>query len=382
MNPLFQNLPVSIFERMSLLAAEHRAVNLGQGFPDFGWPEPLLDEAARLLRSASNQYAPSRGLPALRDAICTFYAERQGLILHPDQLVVTGGATEAIAAILLAALSPGDAAVIVAPAYDAYAPMIRRAGAEVQEVALRPPSWALTRDMLEVAVTPATRMLIVNNPHNPTGRLFGADELAAIVAVARAHDLMILSDEVWEEVLPEGATIVSLAALAPERVVKVGSAGKIFQLTGWKIGWLAAPPELAAVFARAHQYLTFALPPNLQAAVAVGLARPEWLAPTRPAFARARQRLAEGLEGAGYRLLPSDATYFQCVDLAGSGIALEDQAFADLAVRQAGVAVIPLSVFYEGVPETGLVRLCFAKVDDAIDRGVEAMARARELALR
>lgn len=381
MNPQFQAMPVSIFEQMSLAAAKHGAINLGQGFPDFGWPEPLLQEAARLVQEGSNQYPPSRGLPVVREALSGFYAERQGLALAPEQFVITSGATEAIAAVLLAALSPGDAAVVIAPAYDAYAPLIRRAGADVQEAVLRPPSWTIDRALLEAAVTPATRLLVINNPHNPIGRVLTDEELHAIVAVARQHDLLILSDEVWEEVIAPGARLTSLAALAPERTIKVGSAGKLFSLTGWKVGWAAAPAELASVIARAHQYLTFATPPHLQAAVAVGLAHPEWLDRPRQGFARARQRLASGLEGAGYALLPSEGTYFQCVDLRASGIEMDDRAFADLAVERAGVAVIPLSPFTEGEPERGLVRLCFAKRDGTIDAGIAAMAEARRLAL-
>ena len=380
MNPQFENMPVSIFEEMSLAAARHGAINLGQGFPDFGWPEPLLDEAARLLRTGSNQYPPSRGIPALRDALAAFYAERQGLALSPDQFVITSGATEAIAAILFAALQPGDGAIVIAPAYDAYVPLIRRAGGTVQEVSLRPPDWRLDGAMLEAAVTPTTRLIVVNNPHNPTSRVLATDELQAIVRTARNHDLLILSDEVWEEVLAPGARFTSLAALAPERTVKVGSAGKIFSLTGWKVGWAAAPEALTSVIAKAHQYLTFATPPHLQAAVATGLRRPEWLAPQRELFARARSRLATGLERVGYALLPSEGTYFQCVDLKASGITLDDRSFAALAVEQAGVAVIPLSPFTEGQPNRGLVRLCFAKRDETIDAGIAAMARARVLA--
>lgn len=380
MNPQFEQMPVSIFEEMSLAAARHGAINLGQGFPDFGWPEPLLDEAARLLREGSNQYPPSRGLPQLRQALSQFYAVRQGLALDPEQFVVSSGATEAIAAILLAALQPDDGAVIIAPAYDAYAPLIRRAGGQVQEVVLRPPSWRISRDLLAVAVTPSTRLLVVNNPHNPTGRVLDGEELAAIVDVAREHDLLILSDEVWEEVLAPGARFTSLTALAPERVIKVGSAGKIFSLTGWKVGWAAAPREIAGTIARAHQYLTFATPPHLQAAVAFGLAHPDWLDAPREGFARARERLASGLVAAGYALLPGEGTYFQCVDLRASGIALDDRRFAALAVEQAGVAVIPLSPFTESHPERSLVRLCFAKRDETIDKGVAAMARARDLA--
>ncbi|WP_338504330.1 aminotransferase class I/II-fold pyridoxal phosphate-dependent enzyme [Sphingomonas kaistensis] len=380
MNPQFEAMPVSIFEEMSLAAARHGAVNLGQGFPDFGWPEPLLDEAARLLREGSNQYPPSRGLPVLREALAAFYADRQQLALAPEQFVVTSGATEAIAAVLLAALEPGDGAIVIAPAYDAYAPLIRRAGGMVQEVVLRPPSWRIDRDLLAAVVTSATKMLVVNNPHNPTGRVLDAEELAAVVAVAREHDLLIVSDEVWEEVLAPGARFTSLASLAPERTIKIGSAGKIFSLTGWKVGWAAAPRQLADVIARAHQYLTFATPPHLQAAVATGLRHIEWLDAPREGFGSARRRLAEGLEAAGFVLLPSEGTYFQCVDLVASGIALDDRTFADLAVAHAGTAVIPLSPFTEGKPERGLVRLCFAKHDATIDAGIAAMTKARELA--
>jgi aspartate/methionine/tyrosine aminotransferase len=374
-------MPVSIFEEMSLAAAQHGAVNLGQGFPDFGWPEPLLDEAARLLREGSNQYPPSRGLPILREALSGFYSARQGLDFAPEQFVVTSGATEAIAAVLMAAIKPGDGAIVIAPAYDAYAPLIRRAGGKVQEVVLRPPAWRIDDQRLEAAITPATRLLVVNNPHNPTGRVLDAAELDALIRVARRHDLLILSDEVWEEVLAPGATFTSLAALAPERTIKVGSAGKIFSLTGWKVGWAAAPRELADVIARAHQYLTFATPPHLQAAVAFGLRHPDWLNAPRAGFARARSRLADGLQAAGYALLPGEGTYFQCVDLRASGIELDDRDFARLAVERAGVAVIPLSPFTEGQPERGLVRLCFAKHDATIDAGIAAMAKARDLAV-
>nr|WP_168070971.1 aminotransferase class I/II-fold pyridoxal phosphate-dependent enzyme [Sphingomonas kaistensis] len=374
-------MKVSIFEEMSLAAARHGALNLGQGFPDFGWPDPLLDEAARLVREGSNQYPPSRGLPVLREALTAFYADRQGLTLTPEQFVVTSGATEAIAAVLLAALEPGDGAIVIAPAYDAYAPLIRRAGGHVQEVVLRPPTWQVDRASLEAVITPATRLLVVNNPHNPTGRLLDARELQLLADVAREHDLLILSDEVWEEVLAPGVRFTSLASIAPERTIKVGSAGKIFSLTGWKVGWAAGPAELASVIARAHQYLTFATPPHLQAAVAFGLGHGEWLDGPRHGFARARQRLAEGLERAGYALLPSEGTYFQCVDLRASGIGLDDRAFATLAVEQAGIAVIPLSPFTEGEPERGLVRLCFAKRDETIDGAIAAMATARQLAL-
>ena len=201
MTNAFADLTTSIFEVMSLAAARHGAVNLGQGFPDFGWPEPLLAEAARLLREGSNQYAPSRGLPALRTAVAAHYQRHHGLPCAPDEVLVTSGATEAIAAAILALIGDGDEVIVMTPAYDAYAPLIRRAGGMVVEVALQPPGWRIEAAALEAAVTAQTRMIILNNPHNPTGRLFDRAELEAVAAVAEAHDLLVLSDEVWEQVL-------------------------------------------------------------------------------------------------------------------------------------------------------------------------------------
>ena len=385
MNPLYETMATSVFERMSLAAAQHQAVNLGQGFPDFGWPEPILEAAAQALIGGSNQYAPSRGLAVLREAVAGHYRRHHGLGLDADGVCVTSGATEALAAAILATVEPGDEVIVMTPAYDAYAPLIRRAGGVVREVALAPPGWRIEREALAAAVTSRTRAIIFNNPHNPTGRLFDAGELEAVASVARAHDLIVISDEVWEHLLMDGQEFVPLARLdgMAARTLKCGSAGKIFSLTGWKIGWIAAAPELATLAARAHQFLTFASAPNLQAAVAFGLAEGDaWLAPMRRDFARARDRMRSGLETANYAVLPSAATYFLIIDLAASGIGLDDEAFARMAVEQAGVAVIPLSPFAEQDPPRHLVRLCFAKQDATIDAGVAAMTRARGLLLQ
>jgi aspartate/methionine/tyrosine aminotransferase len=379
---LYEQMQTSVFERMSLAAAEHGAVNLGQGFPDFGWPDAILDAAAEALREGSNQYAPSRGLPRLRDAIAGHYARHQGLEFDPTHVCVTSGATEAIAASLLAVIEPGDEVIVFTPAYDAYAPLIRRAGGTVREVPLHPPAWRLDGVALKVAIGPRTRAIVFNNPHNPTGRLFDADELEAVAAAAREHELVVISDEVWEHVLLDGQSFTPLSALPgmPQRVIKIGSAGKIFSLTGWKVGWAIAAPELAQLIARAHQFLTFATAPNLQAAVAFGLEQGDsWIEPIRASFARARDRMTEGLRSAGFVVLDSASTYFLCVDLAASGIGLDDETFAAAAVAKAGVAVVPLSPFAECDPPRHMIRLCFAKRDETIDAGVAAMARAREL---
>jgi len=382
MNPLYEAMTTSVFERMSLAAARHGAINLGQGFPDFGWRSEMLDAAAAALRQGSNQYAPSRGLPVLREAVAAHYNRHQRLDLAADHVCVTSGATEAIAAAVLATIEPGDEVIVMTPAYDAYVPLVRGAGGVVREVALQPPGWRIELDALAAAVTGRTRAIILNNPHNPTGRLFDADELEAIAAIAREHDLIVIADEVWEHVLLDGQRFTPFAALdgMARRTLKCGSAGKIFSLTGWKIGWLVAAPELATLAARAHQYLTFASAPNLQAAVAFGLAEGDkWLKPMRSSFAAARDRMIAGLEAAHFMVLPSAASYFLCVDLAGSGIAADDESFAARAVAEAGVAVVPLSPFAEAEPPRHLVRLCFAKRDETVDAGVAAMARARSL---
>ena len=382
MNPLYENIKISVFERMSLAAAKHGAVNLGQGFPDFGWPEEILDAAAGALREGSNQYPPSRGLPQLRQAIADHYGRHFGQQLDPEHICVTSGATEALGAMILATVETGDEVIIFTPAYDSYAPMIRRAGATPREVALRPPHWNIEQDALEAAITSRTRAIIFNNPQNPTGRLYGPEELQVIADIAVEHDLAVISDEVWEHVLLHGERFTPIATLPgmAERTLKAGSAGKIFSLTGWKVGWIVASPENSAVAARAHQFLTFSTSPNLQAAVAFGLEQGDaWIEPMRRRFSRALARMSDGLANAGYTVLEPASTYFLCLDLEASGLDVDDEAFAKAAVEQAGVATVPVSAFAEQNPSRHLVRLCFAKRDETIDAGVAAMARAKEL---
>lgn len=382
MNPLYEQMQTSVFERMSALANRHGAVNLGQGFPDFGWPDEILHAAAGALKEGSNQYPPSRGIAPLRQAVADHYNRHFGQALEPEHICVTSGATEALASCILATVTPGDEVIVFTPAYDSYAPMIRRAGGIVREIALRPPEWRIERKAVEAAIGQNTRAILFNNPHNPAGRLFGRDELQAVADAASAHDLIVISDEVWEHILLDGQRFTPIATLPgmAERTLKIGSAGKIFSLTGWKVGWIAAAPEIAGIAARAHQFLTFSTAPNLQSAVAFGMAEGDaWIAPMRERFARARDRMAEGLRSAGYACLQPASTYFLCVDLSASGIGLDDESFASAAVEKAGVAVVPLSAFAEDNPPRHLVRLCFSKRDETIDAGVAAMARAREL---
>ena len=382
MNPLYEQMATSVFERMSALAAKHGAVNLGQGFPDFGWPDAILEAAAKAVKEGSNQYAPSRGLPALREAVAAHYNRHYGQNLAAEHVCVTSGATEALGAAILATVSPGDEVIMLTPAYDSYAPMIRRGGALPREVALQPPEWRIERAALEAAVTPKTRAIIFNNPQNPTGRLFDAAELEAVASFARDHGLIVIADEVWEHIVLDGRKFVPLASLPgmAERTIKIGSAGKIFSLTGWKVGWMVAAPELADVVARAHQFLTFCTAPNLQSAVAFGMSEGDaWIEPMKQRFQQARDKMTQGLRSAGFTVLHAASTYFLCVDLKASGIDLDDESFALAAVEQAGVAVVAVSAFAEENPSRHLVRLCFGKKDETIEAGVAAMARAKEL---
>ena len=380
LNPLFDNLPTTVFERMSGLARQHDAVNLGQGFPDGPEPADLLDAAARALRERGNQYPPSRGLPELRTAAAAFYNRFDGLALTAENLVVTSGATEAIAAALMAAISPGDEVIIIEPAYDAYRPLIERAGGVVRAVSLAPPAWRLTAEALEAVVTPRTRVLVFNNPLNPAGRAFDAEEVEAAASVCRRHDLIAVSDEVWERLVYDDRRHISLASRPGmfERTLKIGSAGKLFGMTGWKVGFITGGGVLLEAAAKTHQYLAFSTPPHLQAAVAEGLAWPEArFGEQAAALARSRDHLTDALKAEGFAVLPSEATYFLCLDLKASGVSTGAVDFADRAVVDYGVAGIPVSAFMSGDAGDSVLRLCFAKPDAVLDEAARRLGKAR-----
>ncbi|PSJ42980.1 aminotransferase [Allosphingosinicella deserti] len=380
MNPLFANTPTSIFASMSTLAVEHDAVNLGQGFPDFGWPDDVVARAADALLHGSNQYAPMLGLPMLREAVALHYSAHQQIDVSPANVTVTSGATEALAAAILALVEPGDEVLLFQPLYDAYLPLVLRAGGIPRFIRLTPPDWRITEEALARAFGPRTRLVIFNNPHNPSARLFDAGELALLADACVRHDAIALTDEVWEHVVFDGRVFVPLARLPgmAERTVKVGSAGKIFSLTGWKVGWIVAPPELAVPISKAHQFVAYATPPNLQTAVGYGLGKDSaYFGTMRRSFAASRDDLTARLSDGGYHLLPAEGTYFLCVDLPASGITLDDAAFCDRIVREFGVAAIPLSPFYAEDPVTSIVRLCFAKKPETIAAGADALIAAR-----
>jgi aspartate/methionine/tyrosine aminotransferase len=370
----------TVFDRVSALARESGAINLGQGFPETEQAPELLAAAQRALVGHSNQYPPMRGLAPLHQAVAEFYRREQGLDIDPAQVVVTSGATEALAAAFFAFLAPGDEAILLQPFYDAYLPLVTRAGAPARIVALEPPNWTIPFDRLAAAIGPKTRAIVLNTPNNPTGTLVGRADLERLGALCEAHDLILICDEAWETTILTGeahASPLHIESLR-ERSVKIGSAGKIFSLTGWKVGWAVASPELAALIAGQHQFLTFTTAVPLQWAVAEGLALPrEWHDERRARYAAAKDRLVRGLAGAGYAVVPSAATWFVTIDLAASGLEPDDEAVAMRMIREAGVAAIPVSAFCGPAPEKGYLRFCFAKEDATLDAAVERLAGFR-----
>lgn len=382
-NALYAALPTTIFSVMSALAREHDAINLGQGFPDQPGPEAIRRVAAEAVVNGDNQYPPMPGLPILREAVARHYARHQGLDLDwRTEVTITSGATEALACAFLALIEPGDEVIVFAPVYDSYAPMVRRAGGVPKILRLEPPTWRFDRSALEGAIGPRTRLIVLNNPLNPTATVCPDEDLALLAELCARHDLIAVCDEVWEQVVFAPARHRPLMTFPGmrERTVKIGSAGKMFALTGWKVGFLMAAPALTDALAKAHQFLTFTTAPNLQTAVAWGLDNSEvWFEAMPAELAASRDLLAGALAREGFATLPCQGTYFLNVDLAASGIAEDDRSFCLRAVKEAGVAAIPISAFYETDPVRTALRLCFAKRGQTLEEATRRLAKAREL---
>jgi N-succinyldiaminopimelate aminotransferase len=377
MNPLFANLPTTVFEVMSSLARETGAVNLGQGFPDDPGPEDVRRKAADAVLDGYNQYPSMMGIPELRSGIAAHYKHWQGVDLDPaTEVMVTSGATEALAGAILGIVEPGDEVVLFEPMYDAYLPLVRLAGGVPRFVSLQPPHFRLTEEALARAFSPKTKAVVLNNPLNPTATVFAPEDLALLAGFCRRFDAICISDEVWEHVVFDGRrhqTVLGLDGMR-ERAVKIGSAGKIFSLTGWKVGFVCAAPPIMKVLAKSHQFLTFTTPPNLQVAVAYGLAKEDgYFESMRRDFARSRDRFAAGLETLGFQVIPSQGTYFLNIDIAPLG-ETDDVAFCRRLVMDHGVAAIPVSAFYAQGAVRNVVRFCFAKKNETLDAGLERLA--------
>jgi N-succinyldiaminopimelate aminotransferase len=374
-NPVFSSLPTSIFQHMTVLALKHEALNLGQGFPDQDGPISLREVAAKQLVDGPNQYPPSKGLASLRRAVAAHAAKFYGLSFDPeDEVLITSGGTEAITGALMAMAGVGDEVVMIEPTYDSYRPMAEAAGAVVKAIKLKPPSWRLEEADLRAVIGPKTRAILINSPHNPAGRAFSREELEMLARVVQETDVVVICDEVYEHLVYDGKPHIPLATLPGMRArcLKIGSAGKIFSLTGWKVGWVCGPRELVSVVTKAHQFLTFTTSPALQAGVAHGLTHEmEFPLALTARLQKNRDVLAAGLSRLGFEVQPCEGTYFLTAGI--TKLTNEkDFAFCERLIREAGVALIPLSAFFKsGTPDT-FVRFGFCKQQSLIE---QALAR-------
>ena len=373
LNPVFSSLPISIFQHMTGLALRHDAINLGQGFPDQDGPQALRAVAAKALIDGPNQYPPSKGLAELRKAVGAHARHFYNLEYDPeDEVVITSGGTEALGACILATAVAGDEFVLIEPTYDSYRPIVEAAGAVVRTVKLGPPDWRLTDGALRAAIGPKTRAVLINSPHNPAGRAFRREELELLARIVCETDAVVICDEVYEHLVFDGLAHIPLATLPGmrERCLRIGSAGKIFSLTGWKVGWVTGPRELVAVATKAHQFLTFTTPPALQLGVAHGLTHEmDFPLSLTRRLQQNRDILTAGLTKLGFEVQPCEGTYFLTAGI--SKLTNEkDFAFCERLIREAGVALIPLSAFFQsGTPDT-FVRFAFCKQQSLIEQSL------------
>ncbi len=368
----------TIFSVMSQLALEYKAVNLGQGFPDFEPPQPLRDAITRAMGEGRNQYAPGIGLPSLREQIALKTERMYGHRISADsEVTVTSGATEALFAAIAAVVRAGDEVIVFDPAYDSYEPAIDLQGARAVHIPLVAPTFAVDWQRVRDAVTPKTRMILINSPHNPTGAVLSAADLDALAAIVRDTEIVVLSDEVYEHIVYDGAqhqSVLRHAELA-ERSIVVSSFGKTYHCTGWKLGYAVAPKALSAEFRKVHQYLTFCTFHPAQVAFAEFMASTPEHYLELPAFYQAkRDRFRELIQPSRFKLLDVPGGYFQLVDYSAVSDK-DDVAFSEWLVKEAGVAAIPLTPFYDQAPGTHLLRLCFAKSDATMEAAAERLCK-------
>lgn len=373
----FSRLGTTIFSVMSALALEHKAVNLGQGFPDEDGPLSIREAAAKALLEGPNQYPPMPGIPQLRQALARHAKRHYDLDLDwQSEIVVTSGATEALTDCLLGLLMPGDEAILIDPAYDSYRPIIEAIGATAIGVKLDEDGWRLPLAAIDAAVTAQTKLILINSPHNPSGRVFSRAELEGLADIVRKRNLLLICDEVYEHLTFDGVPHIPLITLPGmrERTVRVGSAGKIFSFTGWKIGWIQGPAALIGPIMKAHQFVTFTTSPALQLGIAHGLDHEQdWYLELPRQLARRRDSLVAGLTRAGFRTMPCEGTYFVTADFRGLSNA-GDLDFTRALTVEKGVTTIPLSVFYGSDAPQHFVRFAFCKKQETIDAALARLA--------
>lgn len=378
-NSILSGYGTTVFTVMTALANEHRAINLGQGFPDWEGPEDVRQVAADAAMSGSNQYPPMQGIPELRQAVAEH--DRQFYGIDADwrtEVLVTSGGTEALTASLMGLLNPGDEVVLIEPLYDSYLPIVRLAGAVPKMVRLEPPYWSLPREELAAAFSDRTKLLMLNSPMNPAAKVFNRDELSFIAGLLERHDAFAVCDEVHEHLVYDGVPHIPLMTLPGmrERVVRVASAGKTFSLTGWKVGYVTAAAPLAGAIAKAHQFLTFTTAPNLQKAVAFGLSKERsYFEDMAGELQRKRDLLRDGLGRLGFGVLPSAGTYFIGADIGAVANGLSDVEFCRAMTVEGKITALPFSAFYQDGGADNFVRFCFCKGDDVLIEALERIGR-------
>ena len=371
------NVGTTIFTVMSALAAERGAVNLGQGFPDFDCDSRIVEAVSGAMRDGHNQYPPMAGVAPLREAIARKIEAIHGRAYDPQtEITVTAGATQALLTAILATVHPGDEVVVLEPTYDSYVPSIELAGGKPVFVTLQAPDYAIDFDQLARAITPRTRLLLINTPHNPTGRVWHADDMRRLEEIVRATNVLIVSDEVYEHMVYDAAPHESVARY-PElarRSFVVSSFGKTFHVTGWKVGYVAAPAELMAEFRKVHQFNVFTVNTPTQMGLANYLSDPAPYLDLPAFYQHKRDFFRAGLAGTRFKLLPCEGTYFQCVDYSAISD-LPEAEFSKWLTTEIGVAAIPVSAFYHAPHESGVVRFCFAKREATLASALERLAR-------
>ncbi len=378
-NSVLSGFGTTIFEVMSRLAQEHDAVNLGQGFPDGNGPEDVVEAGVDYLRNGVNQYPSMFGIPDLRRAVAEHAQRFYGLEIDwQTETMVTSGGTEALGSALLGLIEPGDEVILIEPLYDSYLPIVERGGGIAKFVRLEPPGWELPRDQLAAAFSDRTKLILVNTPMNPCAKVFSRDELEFIAGLCIKHDCFAVCDEVYEHLAFDDAPHVPLITLPGmrERTVRIQSAGKIFSLTGWKIGMITAAPAVLTPIAKAHQYLTFTTPPNLQAAVAYGLGKDDaYFEGLRRDMQSRRDHLASGLAAVGFEIIPCQGTYFITTDFRPLGYNGSDAKFCKYLTTEAGVAAVPVSAFYTSDDVRHFARFSFCKKAETIDEAIRRLKR-------
>ena len=371
------NVGTTIFTVMSALAAEHRAVNLGQGFPDFEGDPALVGAVSQAMLDGLNQYPPMAGILSLRQAVSDKLQRLYGRLYDADsEITVTAGATQGILTAILSIVSPGDEVIVLEPCYDSYVPNIELAGGKVVRVALQAGSFRPDFAAIAAALSPCTRAIIVNTPHNPSATIWRAADMQALAALLRPTDVVLISDEVYEHMVFDGQGHASAAAL-PElaaRSIVVSSFGKTYHVTGWKIGFVAAPASLMAEFRKVHQFNVFTVNTPMQHGLARYMANPEPYLQLPAFYQRKRDLFRQGLAGTRLRLLPSEGSYFQCVDYSAIS-SLGEADFCRWLTTEVGVAAIPLSAFYADQRDQGLARFCFAKRDETLRLALDRLAK-------